>query len=196
MKKLKLLLTIPFLLLLVKACKPDKGCVDNNTYQYQPEEELNIVPYKDFSELTFINKITRDTSVFVGQGYVFDWGEYVTQEECPQTYNLQRRYIVFNCTKNTDKISIENTFLQPGNRTFTISYKNKSKSLNAGYFMPSFPFSYDSIIIENKYYYKVKKISAENSTTTIGYLYSLTKGLIQIVSPVDKDTLNLIDIKL
>jgi hypothetical protein len=107
----RLIFIIPVIFLLFKACKPDKGCVDNNQYEYQLERDLNLIPYKDFSELTFINKMTRDTSIFVGQGYVYDWGKYVTQEECNQTYNLQRRYIVFICTKNNNKISIENTLI-------------------------------------------------------------------------------------
>ncbi len=190
-QKLKLLLTIPLLLLLFKACKPDKGCVDNNTYQYQLEEDLNVVPYKDFSELTFINKTTRDTSVFVGQGYVYDWGKYVTQEECPQTYNLQRRYIVFNCTKNTDKISIENTFIQPGIETMQITFRNNSTNITP-FVLYSKPFSFDSISIENKIYRNANQYLQNNLTV----LYNRTEGLIQLFYPKTKDTLNLIDLKL
>lgn len=191
MKNIKLILTIPLVLILFKACKPDKGCVGNNTYQYQPEEELNIVPYKDFSELTFINKITRDTSVFVGQGYVFDWGKYVTQEECPQTYNLQRRYIVFNCTKNSDKISIENTFIQPGIETMRISYKSNSINITP-FVLYSKPYSFDSLLIENKLYRNINEYPQNNLTV----FYNATEGIVKIIYPSTKDTLNLIYLKL
>jgi hypothetical protein len=190
----RLIFIIPLILLLFKACKPDKGCVDNNQYQYQLEEDLNVVPYKDFTELTFINKTTRDTNVFVGQGYVYDWGKYVTQEECPQTHNLQRRYIVFNCTKNSDKISIENTFIKYGIRTMNFSWNNKGKSLYPSYF--SGPFAYDSLNIEGKCYYNVKDFTSIKSTTEFGFLYTKTEGLIRLVNPLTKDTLNLIDLKL
>ncbi len=194
MKKLKLLLTIPFLLLLVKACKPDKGCVDNNEYRYQSETELSVVPYKDFSELTFINKTTRDTSVFVGQGYVYDWGKYVTQEECPQTYNLQRRYIIFNCTKNNDKISIENTFLVPWTSAINFGFNNNSKSLGYGSFFGN--YAYDSILIENKKYFNIKDFTKKQSTSDFSFLYTKTEGLIRLINPLTNDTLNLINIKL
>jgi hypothetical protein len=193
-QKLKLLLTIPFLLLLVKACKPDKGCVDNNYYEYQAENSLNRIPYKDFSELTFINKTTRDTSVFVGQGYVYDWGKYVTQEECPQTYNLQRRYIIFNCTKNTDRIIVENTFLVPWTTAINFSFNNKDKSLHPSYF--SGPYAYDSLYIEGKYYRNVKDFTSIKSTTEFGFLYTLNDGIIRIIDNKSNDTLNLINIKL
>jgi hypothetical protein len=193
-QKLKLLLTIPFLLLLVKACKPDKGCIDNNTNQYQLEDELNIVPYKDFSELTFINKTTRDTSVFVGQGYVYDWGKYVTQEECPQTYNLQRRYIVFKCSKNTDRIIVENTFEKPGISAINFSFKNYSKSPSYGSFFA--PYHHDSILIETKIYYNVRDLTKTFSTAEFGFLFSKNEGLISIITQNPKDTLNLINLKL
>jgi hypothetical protein len=178
------------LLLLIKACKTEEGCVDNNYYEYQLEEDLNVVPYKDFSELTFINKTTRDTSVFVGQGYLYDWGKYITQEECPQTYNLQRRYIVFNCTKNNDKISIENTFLQPGYRTMSISFKNNNINIEPGGIRK--PFSFDSLLIENKIYRNINKYPQ----TFLTILYNKTEGLTQIIYSKTNDTLNLIDIKL
>jgi hypothetical protein len=194
MKKHKLLITIPLLLLLCKACKPDKGCFDDNQYKYQFEEYLNLIPYKDFSELIFINKTTRDTSVFIGQGYVFDWGKYVTPYECPQTYNLQRRYIVFNCTKNTDIISIENTFINIYGRAIIFSFNNKSKSLSHGDFLGS--YQYDSINIENKIYSLIRDFSKKQSTSEFGFLYSKDEGLIRVIQPITNDTLDLIDLNL
>ncbi len=189
--KLKLIFIIS--LLLNNSCKKDSDCGHQSSDEYQPIEELKVVPYNDFSELTFINKTTLDTNLFVGQGYVYDWGKYTSQEYCPQTYNLQRRYIVFICTKNSDKITIQHTFLKPGSRTMIISYKNKSRSLNAGYLKQP---SSDSLLIEGNYYNNVKKINPENSTTTLGYLFTLKEGLLQIVIPTSNDTLNLVNVKL
>ena len=194
MKKLKLLFTIPFLLVLFKACKPDKGCVNNNTYQYQLERDLNVVPYKDFSELTFINKTTRDTSVFVGQGYVYDWGKYVTQEECPQTYNLQRRYIVLNCEKNTDKITIENSFDSPGGRIIDFSFRNKNLPLIGTYFYGN--YAYDTLIIEKNTFYNVKDFATGKLSTQFSFLYTNIEGIIRIIYRPTNDTLDLIKIKL
>ncbi len=187
----RLIFIIPLILLLFKACKPDKGCVDNNQCQYQLEEDLNVVPYKDFSELTFINKTTRDTSVFVGQGYVYDWGKYVAQEECPQTYNLQRRYIIFNCTKNTDQISIENTFIQPGIETMRISYRSNSINITP-FVLYSKPYSFDSLSIENKLYRNINEYPQNNLTV----FYNASEGIVKIIYPSTKDTLNLVDLKL
>jgi hypothetical protein len=186
----RLIFIIPVIFLLFKACKPDKGCVDNNQYEYQLERDLNLIPYKDFSELTFINKMTRDTSIFVGQGYVYDWGKYVTQEECNQTYNLQRRYIVFICTKNNNKISIENTFIKYGIRTMSIGFKNNSINMSASGL--SKPYSFDSLIIENKLYRNINEYPQNNLTV----FYNATEGIVKIIYPSTKDTLNLIDLKL
>ncbi len=190
----KLIFIIPLILFLFKACKPDEGCVDNNQYQYQLERDLSVIPYKDFSELTFINKTTRDTSVFVGQGYVYDWGKYVTQEECPQTYNLQRRYIVFNCTKNTDKISIENTFDSPGGRIIDFSLRKYNLPLIGTYFYGN--YAYDSLNLENKVYYKVKDFATGKINTQFSFLYTNTNGIIRMIYRPTNDTLDLINIKL
>jgi hypothetical protein len=186
----RLIFIIPLILLLFKACKTDKGCVDNNEYRYQSETELSVVPYKDFSELTFINKTTRDTTVFVGQGYVYDWGKYVTQEECSQTYNLQRRYIVFNCTKNTDQISIENTFTVPWDTEISVGFKNKNLNMSPSGLRK--PYSFDSLIIENKLYRNINEYPQNNLTV----FYNATEGIVKIIYPLTKDTLNLINLKL
>jgi hypothetical protein len=190
MKKLKLLLIIIPFLIFTKSCKKDSGCEDGNYYQYQLEEDLKVIPYKDYSELTFINKTTRDTAVFIGQGYTFDWGKYTTAEECPQTYNLQRRYIVFSCTKNNDKIIVQNTFLEPGARKINIGFKNKSINISASGLRK--PYSFDTLHIENKLYYNINQYPQLD----IKILYNTTEGIIQMIHQETKDTLNLIDVKL
>lgn len=190
----KLIFIIPVIFLLFKACKTDKGCVDNNEYRYQSETELSVVPYKDFSELTFINKTTRDTSIFIGQGYVYDWGKYLTQEECSQTYNLQRRYIVFNCTKNTDQISIENTFTVPWTTLINFGFNNNYRKTSYADF--GYPYSLDSINIEGVKYINITRFSPEQSTISFGFLFSRNKGIVQLINPKSNDTLNLISVKL
>lgn len=173
-------------------CKPDT-CNDGNYYQYQLERDLKVVPYKDFSQLTFVNKTTRDTLLFVGQGYVYDWGKYVEQGECPQTYNLQRRYIVFGCAKNGDQIIIQNTFETPGGRSMYFGFRKNGKKTSSTYL--GAPHKYDSIKIENKYYYNVNDLTQIKSITDIGFLYTLNEGIIRLIYPTNNDTLNLINIQ-
>ena len=185
-------LSILMALLFTQACTKERNnCVDNNYYRYQTERDLGFIPYTDSSVITFINKTSRDTQVFEAQGYKFDWGKYVTQEECPQTYNLQRRYIVFQCTKNTDRIIIENTFKEYYARTITFSYKRNGLSTLLDY-----TYNYDSLEIENKYYYKISLIENDNRFTGLRMLYSNANGIIQLVHPPTNDTLNLINLKL
>jgi len=193
-QKLKLVISITTMLFIFKCCKPDKGCVDNNTYKYQLEEDLKILPYNDFSQLTFINKTTRDTFVFIGEGYNFDWGKYTTQEECSQTYNLQRRFIIFSFTKNSEKITIENLFVQSNVRKMAFSYKKNGR--NTSYSDFGYPFTYDSILIEGKYYNKITQFNPEKSTVSLGFLYSLNNGIVQLIYPPNNDTLNLIKLEL
>jgi hypothetical protein len=130
--------------------------------------------------------------VFEAQGYKFDWGKYVTQEECPQTYNLQRRYIVFQCTKNTDRIIIESTFDYKLSNVTNFSYKRNGLSTN----ITGNGYDYDSLKIENKNYYKVLLTETNNRLTGLDMLYTRTEGIIQLIHPPTNDTLNLINLKL
>ena len=58
------------------------------------------------------------------------------------------------------------------------------------------PFAYYSLNIEGRYYYNVKDFSAINSTTEFGFLYTLNEGIIKLIYPTTKDTLNLIKLEL
>jgi hypothetical protein len=194
MKKLKLLLCLPIILLLFKACKPDKGCTNGNYYKYIDEYDFSKIPYKDYSELTFINKKTKDTLIFYGQGYQFDFGQATTQEECPQTYNLQRRQIVFKCYKNNDEIKITNFFMGFTTTDINFSYKKNNRIVDPGSI--SWPFAYDSILIEGKFYYNVKDFTPIITPVNIGFLYTLNEGIIQLIYPNTSDTLNLTKLKL
>jgi hypothetical protein len=192
--KQKLLLIISLLLLLFKACKPEVKCNESINYQYIYDYDINKIPYKDFSVLTFLDKKTGDTLIFTGGGYQSGFDSYSTAEECPQQYNLQRRFIVFSCNKNNDKITISNFFEAPIVSSINFSYKINSKSLSPVYFRA--PFAYDSLLISGKYYYNIKDFTAINSTVDLCFLYTLKEGIVQLIYPPTKDTLNLIKLEL
>jgi hypothetical protein len=192
--KQKLLIVIPLLLLLFKACKPDEKCVDGNNYRYIDEYDYGKIPYKDHSQLTFVDKKTKDTLVFTGQGFQYGFGKYVSQGECPQTTNLEYRSLTFINNKNADKITIINQFIGLTTSEISFNYKINSKSLSPAYF--NAPFAYDSLLISGKYYYNIKDFTAINSTVDLCFLYTLKEGIVQLIYPPTNDTLNLIKLEL
>jgi hypothetical protein len=192
--KLKPIIYVLLILLFFEACKPEVKCNESINYLYIDDYDINKIPYKDFSVLTFLDKKTGDTLIFTGGGYQSSFDSYSTAEECPKKYNLQRRFIVFSCNKNTDKITISNFFEAPNVTKINFSYKNNNRTVFPGSI--SWPFSYDSIDIEGKYYHNIEDFTNINSTVDIGLLYTLNEGIIKLIYPPTKDTLNLINIQL
>lgn len=182
------------ILLFANACEPVKVCVDNNSFQYLKESELNSLPYKDFSELTFIHRTNRDTFLFKGGSYKSDFTKYVIQQECPQTFNAQRRKIEFVNGKSGSKITVENAFLQTGVSTLNIMYNNANKNIEYAVF--SKPFTYDSLLIEGKNYTEVREVKPNQAEGNLGFLFTPKQGIIQLINGATNDTLNLVALKL
>ncbi len=192
--KQKLLLIISLLLLLFKACKPNEKCVDGNYFKNLSENNLSKVPYKDYSVLTFIDKKTKDTLIFTGQGFQYGFGKYVEQGECPQTTNLQYRSLSFINNKNADKITIINQFIGLTTSEISFNYKINSKNLSPSNFNE--PFAYDSLLLEGFYYKNVLDFTNLKSTVDLGLLYTSKEGIVQLIYPPTNDTLNLIKLEL
>lgn len=192
--KLKLLLCLPFILLLFEDCKPDEKCVDGNYYKYIDDYFLNKIPYKDYSTISFLNKKTNDTLVFSGQGYQFGFSKYIEQGECPQTNNLQYRSLTFLNNKNVGNILIENKFIDPTICKLGITYKNYSKIFYAA--DVSKPFAYDSLIIQGVKYYDVEYLKDEfPNTSFLSIYYNLNYGILKLETN-SGDTLELIKLEL
>ena len=192
--KQKLLIVIPLLLLLFKACKPEVKCVDGNNYRYIDEYDYSKIPYKDHSVLTFIDKKTKDTLVFTSQGFQYGFGKYVAQGECPQTTNLEYRSLTFINNKNKDEILIENKFVSFDVSYIGITYKNLSKN-----FSPvevSKPYKYDSLIIQGTKYYNVQYLKDTHPYTPfLSIYYNLNYGILKLETNAG-DTLELIKLEL
>lgn len=192
--KQTLLLAIPLLLLLFKGCKPNEKCVDGNSYKYIDEYDYSKIPYKDHSVLTFIDKKTKDTMVFTGQGFQYGFGKYVAQGECPQTTNLEYRSLTFINIKNKDEVLIENKFVSFDVSHIGITYKNLCKN-----FSPvevSKPYKYDSLIIQGTKYYNVQYLKDINPYTSfLSIYYNLNYGILKLETNAG-DTLELIKLEL
>lgn len=192
--KQKLLLIIPLLLLLFKACKPEVKCIDGNSYKYIDDYDYSKIPYKDHSVLTFVDKKTKDTLVFTSQGFQYGFGKYVAQGECPQTTNLEYRSLTFINNKNKDEIIIENKFVSFDVSYIGITYKNLSKN-----FSPvevSKPYKYDSLIIQGTKYYNVQYLKDTHPYTPfLSIYYNLNYGILKLETNAG-DTLELIKLEL
>jgi hypothetical protein len=192
--KQKLLLIIPLLLLLFKACKPDEKCVDGNSYKYIDEYDYSKIPYKDNSVLTFIDKKTKDTLIFTSQGFQYGFGKYVAQGECPQTTNLEYRSLTFINNKNKDELFLENKYVSLTSSRIGISYKNFSKNFYASEIRK--PFTLDSLIIQGVKYIDVEYLKdALPNTPFLSIYYNLNYGILKLETNAG-DTLELIKLEL
>jgi hypothetical protein len=193
-QKLKLLLSITTMLLIFKGCKPDEKCVDGNNYRYINDYDYSKIPYKDHSELTFIDKKTKDTLVFTGQGFQYGFSKYVAQGECPQTTNLEYRSLTLINNKNANKIFIENKFISFDVSAIGISYKNFGKIFYA--VEVSKPYKYDSLIVQGTKYYNVQYLKDMNPYTPfLSIYYNLNYGILKLETNAG-DTLELIKLEL
>jgi hypothetical protein len=193
-QKLKLLLSITIMLFIFKSCKPDEKCVDGNTYKYIDDYDYSKIPYKDNSKLSFIDKKTKDTLIFTGQGFQYGFGKYVAQGECPQTTNLEYRSLTLMNNRNADAILVENKFVSFDVSYIGITYKNYSKS-----FSPvevSKPYKYDSLIIQGVKYYNVQYLKDTHPYTPfLSIYYHLNYGILKLETNKG-DTLELIKLEL
>jgi hypothetical protein len=193
-QKIKILLTIPLLLLLFKACKPDKGCTDGNYYKYIDEYDFRKIPYKDYSELTFLNKKSNDTIIYKGQGNQFTFIKFIEPGECPQTNNLQYRSLTFINNKNNEKIIVENKFITLGVSNIGITYKNFGKNFYASEIRK--PYTLDSMIIQGVKYYNVEYLKDELPYPSfLSIYYNLDYGILKLETN-NGDTLELIKLEL
>lgn len=194
-QKLKLLLSITTMFFIFKGCKPDEKCVDGNSYKYIDDYNYKVIPYKDHSLLTFIDKRTKDTLIFTGQGFQYGFGKYVVQGECPQTTNLQFRTLTLINNINSNKLSIENIFINPYSASrIQINYMNKSNIFLGGEI--SKPYAYDSLLIQGIKYYDVKYLKeAFPNTPFLSIYYNLDYGILKLETNAG-DTLELIKLEL
>ncbi|OYU97459.1 MAG: hypothetical protein CFE21_03975 [Bacteroidetes bacterium B1(2017)] len=198
MKKSSLLIAI-LLLLLQVGCSPDLTCKDSDYVPVELHIEkayLDLVPYQDYSQLTFVNTTTHDTHLFNGSNWVKDFGYYkADKEECTQAYNLQRVRQIFTSNTFPEQIKISMEYTSVSSKYLHIEIGRQK--------FYQFPLSLinknvlkDSILIANKPYNKVSIFKNENApeyNTDYSCYYSVESGILKIER--DSGNLELIEFK-
>ncbi|MBP7511763.1 MAG: hypothetical protein KA981_07520 [Bacteroidia bacterium] len=162
------------------------------------EEDRAKIPYHSFAELTFIDSVTLDTHVFYGQGWKQNYWHYFNQDQNPHCYygtNCELYKQTFTSSSYPDKLEIGIDLIRPGHPYLIISlnYRSyKTSPVNIG-----FPYTYDSLIINNRIYRNVNEINNnfQNSNAIKKYLtfFNVSHGILKI--QLNETTLELISYK-
>ena len=183
-----LLFTITFSCeLFLSSCQKDKPCVHGTTELDISSDDFAKVPYKDTSKLTFVRTSTNDTFTFNGLGWVTDYWTFQTQDECYQLYKLQSKYIVFSCIKYPQPITVSFLYYSPSIPYLEIDFTTITSSPPNTYIILPIdidkPYQYDSLLIQNKFYYKVRYFKNEYKpeyNTAYGCYCTAKDGIIKM----------------
>ncbi len=109
-------------------CTQFIGCANDSpscedTYLYFAKEHIDKVPYKDSTELTFINSVTNDTLIFSGQGWDSSYVLTHHQIDCVQKVFLGKREIVFFDKKDNDTLTFRMQTQMDGRIDFYVTIR-------------------------------------------------------------------------
>ena len=169
-------------LLFFASCKKNNGCVDNTYEQDIPINDLTKVPYTDTTKLTFVRTSTNDTFTFKGHGWITDFVTTQSQEDCPQTYKLQRKQISFVSPTYVKTITLALQYYQPNGADYlAIGFNNTTFIVDPGSIRV--PYSYDSLNIGNRNYYNIKYFKNQyhpEYNSPYGCFYNTAQGILRM----------------
>ena len=152
MKKIYLLILINTFLF---GCNKKDPCKNEGISQVRDikQEILDLVPYKDLSELTFVDSITLDTHVFYGQGWQKSyWYYHDYSDECSVGTNLQKIQQGFFSPTFPKSIFFGMVYVNPGEVYIEVIAEME----NIYYLSPGYLLWHrtpqDSINIQNNWY--------------------------------------------
>lgn len=163
-------------------CPPEEYYVDIIS-----DADKAYIPYTGYDTLTFLNTHTNDTHVFIGTGVIqyFSSTTFPLNMECPGGHaELETYGFEFVSSTSSNKL-IVNAFISyhgdPGGFTiqFTPSiYETSLADIQGG------TYSYDSLEIANKTYYKIKRIfiASFQGTSDKLILYNSQFGVLSIIT--------------
>jgi hypothetical protein len=192
-----LYLSITFIAFIFISCSKDKPCNNEVETLNISDEDRYKVPYKDSTKLTFISLNTNDTHTFVGQGWKMDYGYYSESGAagCPKQYNFQRKYIQFVSTTFTYPITISLLYYYPLGDYMEVKFNRTT--FVARPISLSKPYTYDSLIIQNKIFFDIKYFKNQykpENNTKYGCYYNITEGIVK-VETYDDDVWELLKIE-
>lgn len=194
MKKLYFILC----LILFSQCGKNVPCkVQPDLYIFFPEETLSKVPYKNNTELTFINTLTNDTHTFYGQSWdSSNWYYRDYSKECQGGYFMEdrRQRFISPTYKYPINFGIIYTSRSQGSEYFVVDLTAFSYYLWVGNIHE--PYTFDSLLIQNKWYLDIKYFKDQylpGRNTKYGCFYNTSQGIIKIELP--EGNLELLKIK-
>lgn len=184
MKRNIKIVAIAILVLSIYGCKPESKC-NPETFEIKiSDADKSKIPYNGMDTLRFIRRPQGDTFTFYGQGISpYSFTQYDVATECPNSYVKEGRKFTYVSPTFVDPIIIkqQNEINYPDN-----SYSFVSISFNQlSYITHSSELtsSNDSIVIENKMYYRVKKIIDDyviNPPQTQACYFNATEGILRL----------------
>jgi hypothetical protein len=163
-------------------CPPNEYYVDIIS-----DADKAYIPYTGHDTLTFLNTHTSDTHVFIGTGVIqyFSSTTFPLNMECPGGHaELETYGFEFISSTSTSKLIVKafiSSHNDPGGFTIQFTPSIYETSLPWIY---GVQYSYDSIEISNKTYYKIKEIfiTSFQGTSDKLILFNSQFGVLSIIT--------------
>ncbi|MBC7383080.1 MAG: hypothetical protein H7296_08815 [Bacteroidia bacterium] len=146
------------------------------------QEYKDVVPYIGNEKLTFVHVNTGDTEIFIGEP---TWTTYYNSSfggaDCTITKKREGRGIAFKSQSSNKTITFNQYMTEQSNNLVEINFEDlivETRLLDSPY-----EKIHDSIIIQNKKYYKIYFYSNDLSgkkPTDYGCYYTRTDGIIKL----------------
>ena len=184
------------ILVFLSACKRPNSCIHESIKVDMKAEDKSKIVYKDSTKLTFIRNSTKDTFVFVGQGYQSGYIDYHNaQSECYTNYQLEYKSLRFTCNSFPQPIDVSVYYYVPDVKFFVIEFNHTIYSTSPADLGK--PFTSDSLTIQSNKYYNIIYFKDEyeiQQNDAYGCFYSLKSGILKMETN-DNDTWEIIKIE-
>ena len=168
----------------MNGCKNSNCATTEKTEVLDPYQMKTLV-YKGNEKLTFIDSITNDSHIFIGQGYLIKSNTQQAGQECQVIYHWKNSYLNFISIDHKDTL-----YTWMGHDYCTddpfFYIKFKLTYYCESVLQLSNPNIYDSIVIHNTKYYGVKYFRWNvwtdhlDSSNKYGCYYNLTYGILKM----------------
>ena len=169
--------------LCIQSCKPDPCESIPDKYVYTQNNSNALIPYSKNSILTFYNTSTKDTLNFYCQKIDTSFWYYRDYSaSCEGGSFLQQRGFFFNSPNFNNPLSVSIVLTHPLSDYLEVILGQNMyyiRPVNVGYK----PYDFDSLLIQNNWYYDVQYFKNEYKTQTgnnFGCFYNRTFGVLKL----------------
>ncbi len=150
-------------------------------YVYLPEDVKALIPYKYGTKLTFVKTTVNDTHVFYCDKFDPSYLKVRnTAGQCGFNSIYENKFAQFSCPTFR---SLQIGIFQPTYGNYYIM----ANAVSSSYYLSTInmlPYTYDSLLIQNKWYKNVSYFTNQyngGAGSTLGCYYNTTEGVLKMV---------------